>query len=679
MDQQNPLLKPFDTPYETVPFDKIKPGHFKPAIENAIRDTKNKIQQIIEHSGEPDFHNTIEALEFSDLKLKRLQQILNNLNSAETNPELQKAAEEIMPEISDFYSELLQNEKLFERVQKVYDNREKYDLNDEQKMLLRQTYLAFVRSGVALSPSEKEEFKKINRRLTELSLQFTKNLLHDTNEYILHVKHEKDLEGLPEREKQAAAEEAKKRNLKGWVFTLHYPSYGPFMKYVKNRSLRKKMYRLFGSRAFHGDAYDNRNVVLEEVEKRKLKAELLGYPSYASFVLEERMAETPVEVIRFLDELYDYAMPHARKEFEKLSELARQDGVDQIQAWDVAYYSEKWKRQTLDWDEEKLKAYFPLPGVLEGMFEVAHKLYGIRFEKADDIPVYHPDVEVYRVMDNDGSFLAVLYLDFYPRSGKRQGAWMTSYRKQYRLNGQDYRPHISIVTNFSKPVGNTPSLLTFNEVNTLFHEFGHALHGMLSDVTYPSLSGTSVYWDFVELPSQIMENWIYQPEALQLFAKHYETGEILPADYIEKLKKEKQFLEGMATVRQLGFGYLDMAWHHTYPDGFENIVQYENEALEKIRLYPYVEGTLISTSFGHLFAGGYAAGYYSYKWAELLDADAFSIFQKNGIFDQEIAQKFRNLLKQGGTKHPKVLYEEFAGRPPQIQALLKRAGFIKSE
>ncbi|NPA42645.1 MAG: M3 family metallopeptidase [Chlorobi bacterium] len=675
----NPLMRPFDTPHQTVPFGKIKPEHFEPAISAEIEKTRERVQAIIDNPQPPDFDNTVAALDYADLRLKRLQSILSNLNSAETNPELQAAAEKIMPRISDFYSELMQNRDLFQRVKAVYDRRDSLDLTDEQRMLLDQTYRAFVRSGVDLPPDKRERLREINAALTRAGLKFTKNLLHDTNAYYLHLTDEKDLEGLPEDVRQAAAAEARKRNLEGWVFTLHYPSYGPFMKYAANRALREKLYKMYGSRAFHGDEYNNTGVVLDEVNLRKEKAALLGYPSYAAFVLEERMAEKPDTVWQFLDQLRQYAMPHARRDVERLRELARADGIDTLQAWDVAYYSEKLKRAELDLDDEKLKPYFPLDRVLDGMFEVARKLYGIRFEPAPDIDVYHPEVQAYRVLDRDGSFLGVFYTDFYPRPGKRQGAWMTSYRPQYKKDGRNVRPHISIVSNFTRPAGDKPSLLSFYEVNTLFHEFGHALHGLLSQVTYPSLSGTHVYWDFVELPSQIMENWTYEPEVLRMFARHYATDEPLPEETVQKLKDEKKFLEGMATVRQLGFGYLDMYWHDKYPEDFRDIVQYENAALDKVRLYPYVEGTLISPSFGHLFSGGYAAGYYSYKWAELLDADAFSIFKKSGIFDPETARKFRHLLEQGGSKHPMKLYLEFAGRPPRMDALLERAGFKQSD
>jgi len=677
--ENNPLLEPFDTPYETVPFSRIKPEHFEPAIKEEIRRTQEKIKEIRDNPERPTFENTVAALDYADLRLRRLRQILSNLNSADTNEKLQEAADKSLPLISDFYSGLMQDTALFERIRRVYERKDKLSLTDEQKMLLDKTYKAFIRSGVALPSEKRERLKEINRLLTERSLQFTKNLLHDTNEYYLHIENESDLKGLPERVKRAAAEEASKRGLKGWVFTLHYPSYGPFMKYAKRRDLREKLYRLYGSRAFKGDQYDNSTVVLDEVNLRKEKAGLLGYDTYARYVLEERMAGTPERVMDFLDELYNYAIPHARKEWKRLQTLARKDGIDTLRAWDVAYYSEQLKRRELQLDDEKLKPYFPLDKVLSGLFETARKLYGIRFEPASDIDVYHPDVQAYRVWDKDGSLLAVFYADFFPRPGKRQGAWMTSYNPQYILNGKNIRPHVSIVTNFSKPTADEPSLLNFYEVNTLFHEFGHALHGMMSQVTYPSLSGTNVYWDFVELPSQIMENWTYEPEVLKMISGHYKTGEPVPQEYIDKLKHEKQFLEGLATVRQLGFGYLDMAWHHRYPEGYKNIVQYENDAIAKTRLYPYVNGTLISTGFGHLFSGGYAAGYYSYKWAELLDADAFSIFKKNGIFDPKTAAKFRHLLEQGGTKHPSDLYLEFAGRPPKIDALLERAGFKRTE
>ncbi len=675
MMQENPLMTSFNTPYETVPFSRIKPEHFEPAILKALEDTRKEIRKITDNPGKPSFENTVEALAFSGMHLNRLQQILSNLNSAETNEKLQAVAEKMMPLISDFHSEVMQNEKLFARIEKVYRQKDELQLDEVQKTLLEKTYKSFVRNGAKLNEKDKKELKEINRKLTELSLKFNKNVLHDTNEYILHINDETQLAGLPERVIQAAKEEAEKRQKEGWIFTLHYPSYGPFMKYAQNRALREKFYKLYGSRAFKGDAYDNRKVVLEEVKLRKRKANLLGYETYAEYVLEERMAETPRKVMEFLDELYNNAKPFALKEWKTLQNLARKDGIDRLQAWDVAYYSEKLKKQKLELDEEKLKPYFPLEQTVEGLFEVARKLYGIKFEPAPDIDVYHPDVKAYKVKDKTGELLAIFYADFFPRPGKRQGAWMTSYKPQYIKDGKNSRPHISIVMNFTKPTSGEPSLLSFYEVNTLYHEFGHALHGMLSQVVYPGLSGTNVYWDFVELPSQIMENWTYEPEVLKMFARHYKTGEPIPYEYIEKLKEEKKFLEGLATLRQLGFGYLDMAWHHRFPEGYDHIADFENKAVNPTRFYDYVPGTLISTSFGHLFAGGYAAGYYSYKWAELLDADAFSIFKKNGIFDKETAQRFRHLLEQGGTRHPMDLYKEFAGRPPRPDALLERAGF----
>ena len=675
---ENPLLvEKFNTPYESIPFSKIEPGHFKSAIELAMKEAKDEIERIKNNPQEATFENTVEALDYAGLRLQILSRLLSNLNSAETNEAIQQVAQEIFPRLSEFNNEIKQDEKLFERVRYVKEHVDMSRLTEEQKTLLDRTYKSFVRSGALLSPEQKEEFKKIDKRLSELSLKFSKNLLHDTNEYTLHITDRKDLKGLPENVVKAAEEEARKRDKQGWIFTLQYPSYGPFMKYAENRQLREKLYKLYMTRGFHGDEYDNVPVILEMVELRRKKAELLGYDSYADFVLEERMAETPDRVISFLDELESYVHPVGEKELQALKTMAGSDGIEKFMPWDKAYYSEKLKQKKLDLDEEKLKPYFLLEKVVDGLFKTVHKLYGLQFVRTDNIDVYHPDVQVYEVRDEDGSFLALLYMDFFPREGKRQGAWMTSFKTQYKKDGKDHRPHISLVMNFTKPTDNTPSLLSFYEVTTLFHEFGHALHGMLSDVTYPSLAGTNVYWDFVELPSQIMENWVYEKEVLDMFAQHYETGEKLPVEYLEKIKQTKQFLEGMATLRQLGFGYLDMAWHYTYPGKINDAEAYEVQAMKKTRLLPHVPNTMMSPGFGHLFAGGYAAGYYSYKWAELLDAHAFSIFRKNGIFDKETARKFRHLLEQGGTRHPMELYKEFAGTEPDIKPLLRRAGFIQ--
>lgn len=676
----NPLLHLEDYPYESIPFSKIKPEHFDEAFPSVMQNTLARIESIEGRTDTPTFANTVEPLSYAHIPLSRLQHLLSNLNSAATNEQIQALSEKWMPELTAFWNGIYQRQALFDRIKRVYDNRQNESLNDEQKMLLETTYRAFVHSGALLDEEGKKQLQDIKRRLSGLSLQFQKNLLHDTHAFRLHLTTSDEVAGLPQSVLAQAAERARKENKEGWIFTLDYPSYGPFMKYASRRDLRERMYRAYMSRAYHGDEFDNSQVVKDEAALRKHLAALLGYPSYAHLVLTERMAGDPQTVMNFLDELYGYARPAAEGEFKELEQLARLDGINKMQAWDVAYYSEKLKQQRLDFDDEKLRPYFPLDATVEGMFRVANKLYGIRFEPAQGIDVYHPDVQVWKVLDRDGSFLALLYTDFYAREGKRQGAWMTSYKDQYRTpDGRNSRPHISIVTNFGRPTGDTPALLNFYEVNTLFHEFGHALHGMLANTTYADLSGTNVYWDFVELPSQIMENWTYEPEVLQMFARHYLTGEPLPAEWIEKIKRSKQFLEGMHTLRQLGFGYLDMAWHYSLQEVPGDLEAFENQVFAPVRFTPPVPGTLMSTQFGHLFAGGYAAGYYSYKWAELLDADAFSIFQKNGIFDAKTARKFRHLLEQGGSRHPMKLYEEFAGRPPKIEALIRRAGFVKDK
>ena len=676
--QDNPLLHLQDYPYESIPFHLITPAHFQEAFPVVMKQTSSRIDRIATNSQTPDFHNTVAALDIALTDLHRLQSVLSNLNSAATNNEIQALAEKWMPELTSFYNRIYQRDDLFRRIQAVYNKRKDAGLDEEQAMLTETYYRQYVHGGALLDEQGKEQLGRIKRELSELSLRFQKNLLHDTESFSLHLTSPEEVAGIPAAILDQAAATAHKQGKEGWVFTLHYPSYGPFMKYAARRDLRERMYRAYMSRAYHGDEYDNTGVVRREAVLRRDLARLLGYDSYASLVLTERMAETPGRVLEFLDELYHYARPAAMDDIHALSQLAAADGIRTLQAWDKSYYAEKLKRQRLNLDDELIKPYFPLPHVLEGMFDVAGKLYGIRFEKAPNIPVYHSGVTAYKVLDSDGEFLALLYTDFYAREGKRQGAWMTSYKAQYTTpEGRDSRPHISIVTNFGAPAGDRPALLNFYEVNTLFHEFGHALHGMLARTRYPGLSGTNVYWDFVELPSQVMENWTYEPEVLNMIARHYQTGESLPAAMVEKLRESRRFLEGMATLRQLGFGYLDMAWHHRMKEPPADLEAFERQVFEPVRLVPPVEGTLMSTQFGHLFAGGYAAGYYSYKWAELLDADAFSIFKKNGIFDQETARRFRRLLEQGGTRHPMKLYIEFAGRPPKIDALIQRAGFSK--
>lgn len=671
----NPLLQS----YNAAPFSKIENKHFLPAITKLIEETKAEIDAITSNSDAPTFENTIEALEFSGEKLDRATSIFFNLNSAETNDEIQKLAQEISPMLTEFGNDMLLNEALFERVKAVYNQKDTLDLNEEQQMLLDKKYKGFSRNGANLSEEKKKKLRKIDTELSKLKLTFGENVLAETNKFELHITDEKDLSGLPEGVIEAASQTAEEKGKEGWVFTLDYPSYVPFLTYADNRELRKKMAIAFGAKGFNNDEFDNQKNVLQIAQLRYKRANLLGYKSHAHFVLEERMAETPEKVKSFLNELLEKAKPAATKEFEELTAFAKElDGIDHLEKWDGAYYSEKLKQKLFNLDDEKLKPYFELKNVINGVFTVAQKLYGLHFKEVQNIDKYHPEVKTYEVKDDEGELVALFYADFHPRPGKRNGAWMTSYKPQQIKNGTNERPHISNVCNFTKPTASKPSLLTFNEVTTLFHEFGHALHGMLANTQYPSLSGTSVYWDFVELPSQILENWCYEKETLELFATHYKTGEVIPMEYVEKIKESATFLEGMATLRQLSFGMLDMAWHSQDPSGINDVKAFEVAAFEDTQLYPDVKENCMSTSFSHIFQGGYSAGYYSYKWAEVLDADAFAYFQQEGIFSKKVADKFKNfVLSQGGTMDPMELYIKFRGQKPDPEALLKRAGLLK--
>jgi peptidyl-dipeptidase Dcp len=673
----NPLLDHFNT----APFSQIKESDYIPAIKTTLEETKKEIAAIVSNASAPTFENTTVALDFTGEKLNRITSIFFNLNSAETTDGIQKIAKEISPWLSDFKNDIILNEALFQRVKAVYDSKNSLDLTPEQSMLLEKQYKGFARNGANLKESDKSELRKIDAKLSELSLQFGENVLAETNAFEMHVVDEDDLSGLPESVKEAASEIAKSREKNGWVFTLDYPSYIPFMTYADNRELRKKLAISAGKKAFQNNEYNNEAVVLEIVKLRHQRANLLGYKTHAHFVLEERMAETPEKVISFSNDLLVKAKPAAKREFNELETYAKKlDGIDQLQKWDGAYYAEKLKKERFNLDQELLKPFFKLENVIEGVFKIAYKLYDLKFEEIFDIQKYHKDVKTYNVKDIEGNFIAVFYADFHPRKGKRNGAWMTSYKPQQVKNKINERPHISIVCNFTKPTETKPSLLTFNEVTTLFHEFGHALHGMLADTTYNSLSGTSVSWDFVELPSQVLENWCYEKEALELFAKHYETGETIPMEYITKIKESASFHEGMQTLRQLSFGLLDMHWHGgESPEEIISVKEFETAAFAETKLYPDVAENCMSTAFSHIFQGGYSAGYYSYKWAEVLDADAFEFFLEKGIFNKEVATKFKeNVLSKGGTEKPMELYKRFRGKEPKPNALLKRAGLINN-
>lgn len=672
------LTQKFTTKHNTAPFSKIKTEDYKPAFIENIASAKGEIDAIINNSEKPTFKNTIEALEFSGNELDRLSSVFFNLNSAETNDEMQKIAQEVSPLLTEFSNDITLNEALFKRIKTVYEQKDSLNLTTEQATLLDKKFKSFSRNGALLSEDKKARFREIDTDLAKLKLTFGENVLAETNNYELIITDKANLKGLPEGTIEAAASLAKSKEIEGWIFTLDYPSYIPFVTYADNRELRKEMAIAAGKKAFQNNKFDNQEITLKIAKLRFERANLLSYATHSHFVLEERMAQHPDKVKTFLNDLLAKAKPAAKREFAELTDFAKElDGIEQLEKWDGAYYSEKLKQKLFNLDDEKLKPYFQLEKVLNGAFTIAGKLFGLTFTEIFDIDKYHEEVMTYEVRDEFGELVAIFYGDFFPRKGKRNGAWMTSFKSQYIKNGVNERPHISNVCNFTKPTETKPSLLTFNEVTTLFHEFGHGLHGMLANTTYPSLSGTSVYWDFVELPSQVMENWCYEPEALALFATHYQTGEVIPQEYVEKIKESASFQEGMATLRQISFGLLDMAFHSNNPTKINDVKAFEKTAFERTTLYPDVAENCMSVSFSHIFQGGYSSGYYSYKWAEVLDADAFEFFQENGIFNKEIATKFKdNVLSKGGTELPMELYKRFRGQEPKPDALLKRAGLI---
>jgi len=689
----NPLLEKFNTKYTSSPFSDIKEEHYLPAFQELIKTSEKEIDEITNNPETPTFENTIEAMAFSGEQLDRVSSIFFNLNSAETNDEIQKIAQDVSPLLAEFSSKISQNEKLFERIKNVYDQKETLSLNDEQQMLLNETYKGFVRSGALLNEEDKKKLEKINMDLSIKSLQFGQNALASTNAYFKHITDKEELKGIPEAILEQYEEDAKEKGLEGYVITLQYPSYLPAMTYAENRELRKELALANGKKSFDGGEFDNQNLIKEIVKLRQEKAELLGYKNFADFVLEERMAQSPAKVFEFLNELLDKAKPFAQKEIEELKSLAKADGIDDIQSYDHTFYAEKLRKQKFDIDDEELKPYFQLEKVQEAVFGLAGTLFGLEFKEINDVQKYHDDVKTYEVSEvrsqmSDVSselqssdsqhptsgYKALLYVDYHPRKGKRAGAWMTSYKNQYKKDGENSRPHISVVCNFTKPTKDTPSLLTFQEVTTLFHEFGHALHGILADTQYPNLSGTSVKWDFVELPSQFLENYCYEPEFLKTFSKHYQTGEILPNEKIEKLSESKSFMEGYQTMRQVGLGLLDMAFHSSVTEHeVTDVKEFEDYFTKATQIYPSNPETATAPSFSHIFQGGYSAGYYSYKWAEVLDADAFYYFKENGIFNPEIASKYKILLSSGGTKNPMELYKNFRGSEPKVESLLKRA------
>lgn len=644
-------------------------------IESGIAINKEEIKAIKENPEAPDFNNTIAALDRSGQHLAKFSSAFFNLNASNTNEKWQEVAQEIAPKLSNFSNDVILDQELFQRIQSIYNTEV---LDGEAQMLLEKTFKKFTNNGALLRDDQKEELRKIDEKLSMLSIKFGSNVLADSNAYELHIQEEAKLEGLPQSAIDAAKLVAEQRDKEGFVFTLDYPSYLPFMRFCKDRNLRKELYMAFGQKGFQQNEYNNEKTVKEIVELRAQRAKILGFETYADFILDERMANTPKMVFDFIDELYKKALPAAQQELKELKEFAAaKEGIEDFKKWDMAYFSEQLKAEKFDIDREKLRVYFSLDRVLDGVFDICNRLFELEFKPLADVEVYHPEVRIFEVTDKTGESLAYLYTDFHPRASKRNGAWMTSYRSQFIKEGKNHRPHVSIVCNFSKATETQPALLQFEEVLTLFHEFGHALHGILANTTYSSLSGTSVSWDFVELPSQLFENWCYEEEALNLFAKHFETDEVIPIEDIRKLKQAANFQEGMATLRQLSFAALDMAWHTTSIDSATSVKAFETAKMHAFELLEVTEETCMSTAFSHIFQGGYAAGYYSYKWAEVLDADAFEYFQEKGIFDTQIATQLKDfILSKGGTEDPMKLYTAFRGRKPKVDALLKRAGLV---
>ncbi len=671
----NPLLNTFSTPFESAPFSTITNDHYLPAFKEAIDEAKAEIDAITASVEPATFENTIEAMELSGDKLGRISGIFFNLNSAETSEEMQTIAQEVSPWLSEFGNDVRLNQALFDRVKAVYKQRDALKLTDEQAYLLDKKYKGFARNGANLTDDQKQQLREIDKELAQLALQFGQNVLAETNQFEMVLTDEADLSGLPSYIIEQAKADAEAKDKTGWLFTLQAPSFIPFLQYADRRELREKLFRANGQKAFQDNEYNNEENVKRLAVLRYERANLLGYATHADYVLEERMAKTPTTVIDFLDDLLSKAKPFADKEIEELTAFAQRiDGLDKLQRWDHGYYAEKLKQEKFSLSDEALKPYFQLEKVTQGAFDIATKLFGLTFKERTDIDKYHEDVTVYEVFDKNGEHQALFYADFFPREGKRAGAWMTSFREASNVQGNKKRPHVSIVCNFTKPTKDTPSLLTFQEVTTLFHEFGHALHGMLPNTVYESLAGTNVFWDFVELPSQFYENFCYEPEALKLFAKHYQTGEVIPQVLIDKVKQASNFMEGYQTIRQLSFGLLDMAYHGQDPRSITDLKTFEEATFSATELYPTVENSSMSTAFSHIFQGGYSSGYYSYKWAEVLDADAFAFFQETGIFNEVTADKFHALLSAGGTVDPMTLYTTFRGHAPSNDALLKRAG-----
>jgi peptidyl-dipeptidase Dcp len=679
MKNTNPLLQKFVGFDAAVPFDQIQLEHYKPALEESIKLAKQNVEALKKNPAEPNFENVIVALETCSERMGLVGLIFHNLETAHGNDEMMKIAPDIYQMSAAFGSDVSLDPEIFKKIKAVYDKKDTLKLNTEQNSLLEKTYKSFVRNGALLDQAAKDKLRAIDQELAGLSPKFGENVLKATNAFELWIENKSDLDGLPESAIEAAAMAAEKKGQKGkWLFTLQYPSFSPFVTYAKNRSLREKLSRASSSKAFQ-DSFDNQENIKKIVSLKYERAQILGFKNHAEFVLEERMAKNSETVTQFLKRLVDAGKAAGTRDLQELKDFAKaQDGITDIQPWDVAYYSEKLKEEKYAFNEEELRPYFKLENVVQGVFEHANKLYGIHFKENTSIPVYHPEVRTYEIYENGTNrYMGLFYTDFFPRETKKSGAWMTTFREQGLHDGTVKRPHIAIVCNFTKPTATKPSLLTYDEVRTLFHEFGHALHGILADGTYPSVTGTSVYWDFVELPSQIMENWVGEKEGLDVFAKHYETQQPIPAELVAKLKRLQKFMTGWMMMRQLQFASLDMAWYTTDPKKISDVDAFETQATQDTRLMPKLPGTNASCSFAHIFAGGYSAGYYSYKWAEVLDADAFEYFLEKGIFSAEVAQKFKeNILTKGGSEHPMELYKKFRGREPDPNALLRRDGLI---
>lgn len=677
---QNPLLLPLTLKNHAIAFPDIKPEHFLPALNEAIARAKKNIELIKNHPESPNFKNSIEALELASDDLSLITSIFHSNLSAHTNPELQELAKKVGPIVSAFKSDIILDEVLFEKIKFVWESSDKNSLDREEFKLLENTFKEFARNGALLEEEKRKRLREIDEKLSILTPHFSENVLNATNEFELIVENESELSGLPESAKESAAQDAEAKGHKGkWLFTLQAPSFLPVLRFVDSRELRHKVGKAYASRCCEG-TFSNKKTVKDIVSLRLERAQILGYNSHSHFVLDERMAESPEKVTAFLQKLLNASKPAALKELDELREFAKSIGDnDELTSWDIAYYSEKLKEKKFQFNAEELRPYFQLENVIDGAFQHANKLYGVSFSHSNDYPTYHEDVRVYEVTDSSSQeFIGLLYTDFFPRDSKRGGAWMTAYRDQGLFRQEILRPQVGVVCNFTKPTKNKPSLLTFMEVETLFHEFGHALHGLLSHCKYRSLAGTNVYWDFVELPSQIFENWVLEKEGLDLFAKHFETGEELPESLCRKIKESSKFMAGYHSLRQINFASLDMAWHSLQNmASVSSVEEFEAEATRETTLLPSSKGTLVSPAFSHIFAGGYSSGYYSYKWAEVLDADAFEYFLEKGLFNQEVAQSFKSeILMKGGTEHPMDLYKNFRGREPDPNALLRRDGLI---